>query len=234
MNHESHEEIPLTGGRVTKGVVKKGKFVYRPCCCNYKFVHNVLLWLESRDETISPHFKGINNDGREITTFLEGNSPDNLGEFSEEQLYEAGKLIKRLHIYLSDFPGCKKGQTVCHLDLSPCNFMFLNKKPYAIFDWDSAKIGDPKDDLAYAIWMWCDIGYSKQEQKLVNEKIKNIIKGYEIDSFNLKDRIISQMDRAFDQSWETEKQKREFQEWVINCKKWLIMNSEIFFNNVFG
>jgi hypothetical protein len=100
-------EIPLKGGRVTQSVTRKGDRVYRSCCSNSAFVHKVLKWLENKDPAIAPHFIGLNDDGREITTFLEGWVPDNLGEFSDEQLYEAGRLIKQLHSLLSDYPECR-------------------------------------------------------------------------------------------------------------------------------
>jgi thiamine kinase-like enzyme len=224
------EELILTGGRVTKGVVKKGKYVYRPCCINSDFVHNVLLWLEKKDKSISPHFIGINDDGKEIISFLNGYSPENLGDFGNTQLYEAGKIIKRLHNYLSDFLGCIEGQTVCHFDLSPCNFMFLDNIPYAVFDWDSAKIGDPKDDLAYAIWMWCDIGNNNYTVKTVNDKIKNMVQGYGINKFDLENRMLNQMNRVYDSVWETEIQTKNVKQWIMGCKEWLIKNGEIFKN----
>jgi hypothetical protein len=182
---ETSEEIPLTGGRITQGVVKRGDFVYRPCCSNSVFVHDVLKWLENKGITESPKYIGFTNDGREIISFLDGTSPNDLGWFNDDQLFEAGKIIKKLHDNLFDFPGCVNGQTVCHNDLSPCNFMFRNKIPYAVFDWDAAEIGDPINDIAYAVWLWLAIGnedpwvdhdnYSPDE---VGKKIKIIIDAY--------------------------------------------------------
>ena len=224
------EEIILTGGRVTKGVVKKGNFVYRPCCVNSNFVHDVLLWLEKKNNGISPHFKGVSGDGREIITFLEGSSPDNLGNFSDDQLYRAGKIIKNIHESLSDFPGCNDGQTVCHYDLSPCNFMFMNNMPYAVFDWDSCRIGDPKDDLAYAVKMWCDIGNNEQVVSDVNRKIKIMIHGYGINGFDLKNKILGQLDRLYSSEWEAEIKTYSFRQWIVECREWIKKNDEIFQN----
>jgi hypothetical protein len=233
MEHFMEDEIILTGGRVTKGVIKKGNFVYRPCCNNSNFVHKVLLWLETKGSIISPYFKGISEDGREIITFLDGNSPNNLGDFTNEQLFKAGKIIKNIHELLSDFPGCKKGQTVCHNDLSPCNFMFNNNMPYAVFDWDSCRIGDPKDDLAYAVKMWCDIGNPVQTVNEVNGKIKQMIQGYGIYEFDIKNKVLDQLNRLYSSKWETEIQTNNFRQWITECKEWIINNNEIF-NNIFN
>jgi hypothetical protein len=174
------EEIPLSGGRITQGVVRKGNYVLRPCCANSAFVHTVLMWLENKNVSISTRFIGLTDDGREITSFLEGISPDNLGDFNDDQLFEAGNIIKKLHFALSDFPGCLNGQTVCHNDLSPCNFMFRNGLPYAVFDWDAAEIADPINDVAYAVWLWCDIGNNDISPAAIGKKIKIILDAYEL------------------------------------------------------
>ena len=219
------DEIPLRGGRVTQGVVRKGAYVYRPCCENADFTHRVLQWLEQKDPLIAPHFLGLDNDGREITTFLEGKSPDNLGEFSAVQLQTAGIVIRRLHDLLADFPNCKKGQTVCHNDLSPCNFMFKDDMPYAVFDWDSANIGNPKNDLAYAIWMWCDIGNEEQSADKAIGKIKHIVIGYGIDHFDLANKIVEEMDRVYCSVIGTDMEKNT-QQWIAKCKAWVVSNSD--------
>jgi hypothetical protein len=215
------KEIILTGGKVTKNVTKKGKFVYRSCCKNFTFVHNVLLWIEKKNPAIAPHFIGLAEDGREIITFLEGHSPDNLGDRPLEQLYNAGKLIKTLHELLSDFPGCIQGQTVCHYDLSPCNFMFHDDIPYAVFDWDAAKIGEPMDDLAYAMWMWCDIGNKEQSIELAKVKIGSMMDGYGIKKFDISGKIIEQMDRVYNSTIGL-KEWENFRQWVKECKEWVI------------
>jgi thiamine kinase-like enzyme len=223
------KEIPLKGGRITSKVTKKGNYVYRSCCENSMFVHKVLKWLENKDTTIAPHFIGLSGDGREIITFLNGYSPNDLGEFSGKQLYEAGKLIKYLHTLLSDYPACKMGQTVCHNDLSPCNFMFLNKVPYAVFDWDNSHIGDPMDDLAYAVWMWCDIGNEDQTDDKVKAKIKRMIQGYNTKEFDIRNKIINQMNRVGNSKFSTMEQTELTKNWTKKCKEWIISNEEIFY-----
>jgi len=180
------EEIPLKGGRITQGVFRKGDYVLRPCCSNSFFAHEALKWLDDKGVAIAPRFIGLTGDRREITTFLEGISPTDLGTYkgddqwrpTDRQLHEAGRIIKTLHESLSDFPGCLDGQTVCHNDLSPCNFMFLNDIPYAVFDWDAAGIGDPLDDIAYAAWMWSCIGDSEYTSAQKGHEIKVILDSY--------------------------------------------------------
>ena len=216
------DEIPLTGGRITQGVVKKGNYVLRPCCANSNFVHEVLKWLEKKNVSASPRFIGIADDGREITSFLEGESPVNLGDFNDNQLFEAGKIIKKLHTALSDFRGCSNNQTVCHNDLSPCNFMFKNGLPYAVFDWDAAEISDPLNDVAYACWMWCDIGNDENTPAEVGKKIKVILDAYQLckERRNLLIAKIHEQIQRVSKSLYADSYFEPSQ-WASNCALWL-------------
>jgi len=216
------EEIPLSGGRVTQGVVRKGETVLRPCCANSPFTHEVLLWLEQKGLAAAPRFLGLSEDGREITSFLEGTSPGDLGDFQEEALCSAGILIRALHDALSDFPGCRDGQTVCHNDLSPCNFMFRDGLPYAVFDWDAAIIGNPLDDLAYALWMWCDIGNHEKTPDAIGAQIKVLLDAYGLpagDRGSLSARIHGQMQRVAASCDSAE--RMECRQWAMHCDRWL-------------
>ena len=216
------DEIPLAGGRVTQGVVKKGDFVIRPCCSNSVFVHEVLKWLETKDSTASPRFIGLTDDGREITSFLEGTSPGNLGDFSNIQLSEAGRVIMHLHTALADFPGCPDGFVVCHNDLSPCNFMFKNDLPYAVFDWDAATINDPVTDVAYAAWMWCDIGNDENPPVAVGKKVKVLLDGYGLEQSKRStfiEKIHSQIKRTADSLFNDN--MLDGYNWAKSCNLWL-------------
>jgi hypothetical protein len=224
------EEVPLIGGRITQGVVKKGNHVLRPLCSNSTLVHDVLRWLDNKSVELSPKFIGVTDDNREIISFLEGVSPNNIGWFCEDQIYQAGKIIKCLHDNLSDFPGCSIGQTVCHNDLSPCNFMFLDNLPYAVFDWDAAKIDDPINDVAYAVWLWLDIGYEGPYEYCneintpsnIGKKAKILLDAYELENNKrniLIPKIYEQMQRVSSSS--KLDNRKETYKWVHNCELWL-------------
>ena len=216
------EEIALTGGRVTQNVTRKGDIVYRPCCSNSDFVHRVLQWLEAKQIQCTPKFLGIAGDGREMTSFLEGISPPDLDHFNTNQLEEAAKIIRTLHDAASDFPGCGLDQTVCHYDLSPCNFMFQNDLPYAVFDWDAAGIGDPLEDIAYAVWMWCDTGYTLEENgpDEVGKQVRTFIEAYGLDRDQwtlLPDAMYRQMRRVAKSLGESN--NLEGKQWAEYCER---------------
>ncbi|MCL2707875.1 MAG: phosphotransferase [Defluviitaleaceae bacterium] len=200
-------EVPLVGGRITRGVVRRGDHVLRPCNANSPFAHETLHWLERKGVGAAPKFIGLADDGREITSFLKGIAPTDLGTYdgrddwrpSEGQLFAAGTIIKKLHEALSDYPGCPDGFTVCHNDLSPCNFMFENGLPYAVFDWDAAGVGEPVADLAYAAWMWSSIGENERTARQKGREIKTLLDAYGLSKAGrdtLAEKIRGQMRRV--------------------------------------
>jgi len=218
-------EIPLTGGRVTQNVTRKGDYVYRPRCANSAFVHRVLRWLEQKQVHAAPRFIGIAEDGRGITSFLEGSSPGNLDYFSDAQLHAAGGVIRLLHDALSDFPGCSPGQTVCHNDLSPCNFMFRDGLPYAVFDWDAARFGSPLEDVAYAAWMWCNVGDAPSAPAEVSRKIRVLLDTYELPNEmrpELIDHMHAQMRRVAASAFSAHTPQWDAcGQWAQGCGRWL-------------
>jgi len=123
---------------------------------------------------------------------------------------------------LSDFRGCSNNQTVCHNDLSPCNFMFKNGLPYAVFDWDASEIDDPLNDIAYASWMWCDIGNAENMPDEVGKKIKVILDAYEL----CKEQRSSLVEKIHEQIQRVSKSLLadnyfEPSQWANNCDLWL-------------
>ena len=69
------EEEILTGGRVTAQVVRRGEFVHRTPCKNAAFVHQVLEFLEAGGVEGVPRYRGLDQQGREVLTFLPGQVP---------------------------------------------------------------------------------------------------------------------------------------------------------------
>lgn len=217
------EEIPLSGGRVTSGVVRIGDTVRRPLCQNSEFVHRVLRFLEPSGLPVA-RFLGIDEKGREILSFLPGKAPDNLGKFSLGQLKAAARIIRRLHDALRFFPGCASGQTVCHHDLSPCNFLFVEQQPAFVIDWDACAIGDPIDDLAYALWMWLDVGNPDFSPTEILERMEYMLDAYQLEPerrIGLSLRMERQMDRVSRSLFPSPEQTKATQCWAKDCRQWL-------------
>lgn len=215
-------EVPLTGGRITQGVVKKGNVVLRPQGEHAELVHQVLLFLQEKNVGCVAHFYGIDEQNREILSFLPGTCPNELDDFSEEQCCQAAKIIRLLHETLREFPNCEDGQVVCHNDLSPCNFIFQNGLPYAVIDWDALSIGDPVEDLAYAIWLWLDMGYEQRDVVTIGQKMKQMLDTYGLKQEQRTDflnHILMQMQRI--ERFGRLQKRHETTAWAEKCQRWL-------------
>lgn len=155
------DEVPLTGGRTTTGIVRIGDEVHRPRTGNSAFVRSLLAHLATHGFDAAPRPLGTDDHGREVLTFIEGDVPADLAFHDDATLGEAAALIRQYHDATLAFVvgACARGvEVVCHNDLSPCNFVFRQGRPAAIIDFDAAAPGYRLDDLGYAAWLWLDIG----------------------------------------------------------------------------
>jgi len=153
------DETRLHGGRVTKGVVRVGDTVRRPTKANSPFVRDLLCSLEARGFDGAPRYLGVDEQGREMFSYLEGDVPSELDPaISDDALVAAAQLIRRFHDATAGSALAGEHETVCHNDLSPCNFVFRHKLPVAIIDFDAAAPGPRLSDLGYAIFLWLNLG----------------------------------------------------------------------------
>lgn len=137
-------EIILPGGRTTVGVVKVGDTVRRPCTSNAEFVRSTLRHLETVGFDGAPRYLGVDQIGRETFSYLPGEVPAGLGDFDDETLRGASRLIRRFHdATASLYTGASSAgfEVACHNDLSPCNTVFRDGHPVALIDFDAAAPG---------------------------------------------------------------------------------------------
>jgi hypothetical protein len=153
------DETRLRGGRITEGVVRVGDTVRRPTKTNSPFVRDLLSYLEAQGFDGAPRYLGVDDQGRETFSYLEGDVPSELDpELSDEALIEAARLIRRFHDATAASALAGEHETVCHHDLSPCNFVFYQGRPVGIVDFDAAAPGSRVEDLGYAIFLWLNLG----------------------------------------------------------------------------
>jgi Ser/Thr protein kinase RdoA (MazF antagonist) len=153
-------EVPLSGGRVTPGVVRVGDTVRRPTNPNSGFVHELLRHLEAVGFEGAPRFLGTDEQGREILSFVAGSVPDNIRpDYGDDVLSAAARLIRRYHDATAGWRGA---EVVCHNDISPVNAVFVDGMPIALIDFDLAAPGTRLRDLAYGLFLWLDLGFDGQ------------------------------------------------------------------------
>lgn len=151
------EEIILTGGRSTESVVRIGDFVHRSMGPKATFVHELLQHVEQQQFPYAPRFTGIDAQGREILSYIEGEVLHG-HLFSEAQLREAMLLLREFHDAASTSRLCGENETICHHDFAPWNLIMHRGKPSGIIDFDEAAPGSRIEDVAYFLWTFLDLG----------------------------------------------------------------------------
>lgn len=159
-------ELELQGGRQTKGVIRVGDTVRRPLHENSAYVHELLRHLEIVGFEGAPRFRGLDDVGREILTFIEGEvilghdeSSASLPLLSDAQLTSAAGLIRQFHDATAGTPLAGSAEVVCHSDLGQHNIVFRGDYAVAIIDWDEdTGPGTRLFDFAHAVWCLAEIG----------------------------------------------------------------------------
>jgi phosphotransferase family enzyme len=165
----SEREEPLPGGNLG-GAVRVGDTVRRTTGPWTPAVHALLRHLEATGFEESPRVLGLDDAGREILTYVTGETaepqPWPAWTRSDVALAQIGGLLRRLHETVGSFcppsaavwrfteRGLAPGEIVCHNDAGPYNVVWRDGRIVALIDWDVAGPGPPLDDLAFAAWQW--------------------------------------------------------------------------------
>jgi len=148
------DEVPLTGGRLTAGVVRIGDTVRRPCSPASPFVAALLTHFEQQGFTGAPRFRGVDQAGRDVLTYMEGLVPARFQRWTDEQVAAAGRLLRSLHDATRGSALAGGQPVVVHGDAGPNNAVFRHGQPVAFIDYDTAAPGLEITDVAYAGWTW--------------------------------------------------------------------------------
>jgi hypothetical protein len=151
-------EQPLAGGRVTAGVVRVGDTVRRPQGAHSPFVHELLGHLEEAGFDAAPRLLGVDEQAREVLSFIPGDVPPDLALFADDELCAAFRLLRRFHDATAGSALAGSAEVVCHGDVSPCNTVFRDGLPVGLIDFDAAAPGRRVDDVAYGLFLWLDLG----------------------------------------------------------------------------
>ncbi|GII03710.1 phosphotransferase enzyme family protein [Planobispora takensis] len=167
-----HEEIPLTGGDVTDGVVRVGNTVRRPTRPSTPSVHALLRHLEAAGFDGAPRVMGFDGQGREILTYLEGESgarPLPPYAVTDEALVALAGLLRRFHDAAVSFRPPRQAiwengsnddrapELVGHCDVNLDNVIFRDGLPYGLIDFDLARPTTRLFDIVTTLRHWAPL-----------------------------------------------------------------------------
>jgi len=148
------EEIPLGGDSSTGGVVRVGDTVRRPPEHASQLMRDVLVHLEDVGFDAAPRWRGLDEKGRDVLTFIEGETFADTRRltWSDGQLAAAGALLRRYHDAVAGTEIAGGSEVVSHGDYGPWNLIWLEGVPRYVIDFDNARPGPRLEDVGYAVW----------------------------------------------------------------------------------
>ncbi len=160
-------DIPLAGGGRTT-VHRRGDVVLRDTGPWTPAVHALLRHLEEVGFRAAPRLigSGLDQDGREMLTFIEG-AFTQPGPWTVEGAAALGRMLSDLHQATSTFypdPGAVwfpwhgrdlggPDKVIGHCDVAPWNIVARDGVPVGLIDWEFAGPVDPLVELAQLCWL---------------------------------------------------------------------------------
>ncbi|HYZ55655.1 MAG TPA: phosphotransferase [Streptosporangiaceae bacterium] len=162
-------EVRLDGGN-TGGAVRVGDTVRRAAGPWTPTVHALLAHLAGQGFAGSPRPLGVDDRGREILSFLDGQTvgsrlPWPAWVHAEDTLVQVARWLRRYHDAVAGFvppAGAvwraggrwKAGLIIGHNDAAPYNAVWRDGQLVGFIDWDMAGPASPSWDLAFAAFSW--------------------------------------------------------------------------------
>ena len=174
------EELPA--GHGGRQVFRSERGVHRSRVPWTPTVHAFLRHVEAMGFEGAPRVIGIDDEGHEILSFIEGEvlarpswqfgQPGPAPEWArtDEVLAGMAALLRDLHRASAsfvpvapvwryyDWPGVLPGQIVCHGDVGPHNTVYRDGRPVALIDWDEIRPDDPLIEFGTATWKYVPLG----------------------------------------------------------------------------
>jgi aminoglycoside phosphotransferase (APT) family kinase protein len=163
------DEIGLSGGGVNR-VVRVANTVRRPAHPWSPAVRELVRHLRAAGVTGVPAWHGIDEQGRDVFDYLPGevgNYPLPAQARSETALVSAGRLLRQVHdasVPLTaraslpwQLPPLEPVEVICHGDFAPYNCVFAEGVAVGVIDFDTARPGPRRWDLAYALYRFAPL-----------------------------------------------------------------------------
>jgi hypothetical protein len=150
-------EIPLAGGDMNL-VVRVGDTVRRPP--EPVEVVALLQWYERVGFDGAPRYLGVDEEGREILSFVEGEPAFAPVPSSDEVVVAIGQLLRRAHDAQEGFAPAPL--VIGHCDLFWTNVIFRDGLPAALIDWELARPVTRTLEVSHAASYWAGMRIDEQ------------------------------------------------------------------------
>ncbi|MFE7713186.1 phosphotransferase family protein [Streptomyces sp. NPDC057486] len=198
-------ESSLPGGFINH-VVRVGATVRRPASARTGFIGDLLKMFEACGWPGAPRYRGIDEEGREVLTYLDGHvawEPQQpLAVYSDESLLRVTQLVREFHDLTAGTALAGSHEVVCHNDLAPKNTVYRPVggalRPVAFIDWDLAAPGARIHDVAHVCWQYLGLGPSVEDASEAARRLRLIADSYElVDRRDLVSVILWWQDRCW-------------------------------------
>lgn len=159
----------LAGGKDEGAALVDGT-VRRPVRAWSYTVHDLLRHLERRGFSGAPRVLGVDERGREVLTYLQGETAGNSEPWpawthSDQALEDVGRWLRDYHLAVADYvppndavwregQRWQPGLIIGHGDPAPYNAVWTSNGLVGLIDWDNAGPVRPEEDLAWAAFSW--------------------------------------------------------------------------------
>jgi len=162
-------EVRLAGGDMNI-VVRVGDTIRRPP--EPPGVQALLQWYEQVGFHGAPRFLGIDEQGREVLSYVEGEPAFAPVPSSDKVISEIGRLLRRAHDAQDGFVAPPdpawfqhaegEHEVIGHLDLFWTNVVFRDGRPVALIDWELAAPTSRTLEVALAATYWAGLRIDQQ------------------------------------------------------------------------
>jgi hypothetical protein len=165
-------EVILDGGITNEGLVSRvGATVRRPARDTTPATRALLEHLERAGFEGAPRHLGVDEQGREVVTFVEGEvaiEPYPDWALADDALVSVAGLLRRYHEAVASFdasghewpravPSAFRGDLLCHNDPNLDNVVFSGGVAVGLIDFDLAGPGSAVWDVACAARLWAPL-----------------------------------------------------------------------------
>jgi hypothetical protein len=158
----------LCGGRENK-IFRITDRVIRPSAAWTPHVHNFLNFLIDEGVTYVPQPYGINENGEESLSYVQGevyNYPLPKFMLQDHMIISSATLLRSFHVVSGRYidklthkeewmlPSVDPIEVMCHGDFAPYNVTIVDGETFGMIDFDTLHPGPRMWDIAYAVYRW--------------------------------------------------------------------------------